>query len=132
MIKYIGLHNRFHIHIAYDFESSDYVLDIFYLRNQESEYALKGIKLGDKKSDVTKVMGNPSEPKENDEASIVYYFKVENDNIQSISTYKDIEKDKSGKYIAIIFTFDANSESVIDDNCQLGDITILSIVAEDL
>ncbi len=98
--------------------------------SDESQYTVNGIKLGDKKSDVVKLMGTPPESMEGGTgSSIEYYFKVDNDNIQRLTSYKEIKGD--GKYLAVIFAFNISSdEGKITDNSTVAMITEVSVTPE--
>lgn len=98
--------------------------------NDESQFTVKGIKLGDKKSDVVKVMGALPESMEGGTgSSIEYYFKVDGDNIKKLNSYKEIKDD--GNYFAVIFAFNISSdEGEVTDNSTLAMITEVGVTPE--
>lgn len=98
--------------------------------SDESQFTVKGIKLGDKKSDVVKVMGALPESMEGGTgSSIEYYFKIDGDNIKKLNSYKEIKDD--GNYFAVIFAFNISSdEGKVTDNSTLAMITEVGVTPD--
>ena len=92
----------------------------------ESQYTVKGIKLGDKKADVLKAMGTPPKSLEKGTSSAIqYYFKVDGDKLQKLDTYKDIKD--GGEYLSVTFAFAISSNDGITDDSPVAMITEVSI-----
>jgi hypothetical protein len=82
--------------------------------DEQSEYTFKGIKLGDKKADIIKALGEPSKPFSDvtaDKKVAEYYYKVNGENGTFVSSTRDmIEDTSSSMYISYSFKFGDNDE----------------------
>ncbi len=91
--------------------------------DEQSEYTFKGIKLGDKKADVIKALGEPSKPFSDvtaDKTEAEYYFKVNGENGTFVAAQRDMMEDTSNaKYISYLFKF--------ADDDTLKSVTVLYV-----
>lgn len=91
--------------------------------DEQSEYTFKGIKLGDKKADVVKALGEPSKPFSDitaDKSEAEYYYKVNGENGTFVAAQRDMMEDTSNAmYISYLFKF--------ADDDTLSALTILYV-----
>ncbi len=98
--------------------TNDTVVTIIYSRmssDEQPEYTFRGVKLGDKKADVLKAIGEPTKPFSDitaDKKKTDYYYKVDGENCTFVTDERSMNEDIS-KAVYTNYMFEYNDDDTL-------------------